>query len=235
MKCFLINLDRNADRLYRVSRQLQSANVAFERVSAVDGNALSSTERRSAVSYFRWWCVSGCLPSPGEIGCALSHQLVYKKIIADHLPCACVFEDDVLLGPLKTRESLVEVENAMDTGKPQLVLLSCHVGKIKGVGLVRVNNAAYAEAYVITRPAAELILKANTPINCASDNWGRWAKNNGLELYYYLPTVATQDWREGFKSDVRDDSRKLIHKGLAWYSKRALGKVIDGVAVKLGW
>ena len=27
----------------------------------------------------------------------------------------------------------------------------------------------------------------------------------------------------------------LIHKGFAWYSKRTLGKVIDGLAVKLGW
>ena len=99
MKVFVINLDRNADRLTFVSRQLAEQGVAFERFAAVDGRALDPAERKRCYSHVRALLDRGYGLRAGELGCALSHVNIYRRMVAEGLEMACVLEDDVTLAP----------------------------------------------------------------------------------------------------------------------------------------
>jgi glycosyl transferase, family 25 len=92
-KAFLINLDRDADRLEYMSRQLRELNVPFERVRGILGAELPDWLNL----YFN--DENGIRRSDmmnGEVGCYASHLHVMKMISEMGEP-AIVLEDDVRL------------------------------------------------------------------------------------------------------------------------------------------
>lgn len=190
MKAFLINLDREANRLAAASAQLRGAGVDFERFPAVYGKDLPAERREKEYRHFRWWCAVGRPIRDGEIGCALSHYGVYRKMLSEDIPLACVFEDDVLIeGDLSS--SLAEVEAFCDLGKPQVFLLSNHTGKCEPAhGILRSRGDRHAESYVLTKAAVASLLKANCPMAVPCDYWDRWAGSGVIELYHVFPTIC---------------------------------------------
>ncbi|WP_239326534.1 glycosyltransferase family 25 protein [Snodgrassella gandavensis] len=98
LKTFLINLDRRPDRLMFVKQQLENLGIAFERVSAVDGNCLTD-EQKVFFNQQRFALECKRKAVNGEIGCALSHQAVWQRIVAENIPYALILEDDVQLKP----------------------------------------------------------------------------------------------------------------------------------------
>ena len=85
MTAFLINLDRHPDRLTSAQDRLSQAGVRAEHVSAVDGTALSPSARHAAVARFRALLARGRLYTPGQIGCALSHHAIYRRMVAENI------------------------------------------------------------------------------------------------------------------------------------------------------
>ena len=79
MKCFVINLKKNADRMNKVASRLRALNIEFERIEAVYGKELSLEEKRASVNSFRWWCTKGYKIRDGEIGCTCSHNKSMKE------------------------------------------------------------------------------------------------------------------------------------------------------------
>ena len=75
---YLINLDGSDERLGTISAALAKHNIAFERVSAVDGRkfdvqSLDIYQEQEALSYMGRQLVGG------EIGCYLSHLECAKR------------------------------------------------------------------------------------------------------------------------------------------------------------
>jgi glycosyl transferase family 25 len=72
--------------------------MGFERVSAIDGekidieklNDIHINNKRHYIERYRSL-------SNGEIGCALSHRLIWKKILEQNLDYALILEDDVTI------------------------------------------------------------------------------------------------------------------------------------------
>lgn len=89
MKCYLINLDRSADRLQAMSKRFANLGVTFTRVSGVDGRMLSQSE----IDRF----AGSSEMTPGTIGCLLSHRKCWQAIADGDEPFAAVFEDDMVL------------------------------------------------------------------------------------------------------------------------------------------
>jgi glycosyl transferase family 25 len=88
----LINLDRSPERLAFQTRQFERLGLAFERITAVDGAALSNEAyRRSAFLWERPL-------SRSEVGCLLSHIACWKRVAASGHNTLIV-EDDVVLAP----------------------------------------------------------------------------------------------------------------------------------------
>lgn len=237
MRIFLINLDRDQDRLKFADSQLRRQQLVYERFSAVDGNVLSESEKRSSADPFRCWCAYGQMLRNGEIGCGLSHYRIYRKIIAEELGAACVLEDDVIL-EARFREQLEYAFENIDCSRPQVFLLSNHTGETSEIREIRkAESDMFTEGYVITRPAAELLLNVNVPMIVPCDHWGRWVKYYGLELFHVFPTVCSQNKRD-FASNTLDDTVRDVNAMPFLFrfwrkSKRAVGCLIDRIIIVL--
>lgn len=234
MKVFVINLDRNRERLESVSGRLAERGVTFERFPAVDGRALDPAERRRCYSPVRTAFVRGHGLLSGELGCALSHLGVYRKMVADGLDIACVLEDDAFPEP-DFVTALARLENELDVRRAQVVLLaptSYHSEPSPSVpGLQRLENAMFTDAYVITRPAAEAILRTNFPVRCACDFWGYLRARAHFELFRLLPPVSHQDSTD-FGTDVAGPKPAWVGTW-RWRLWRAFGKAADWLLWKV--
>ncbi|WP_188822373.1 glycosyltransferase family 25 protein [Brucella endophytica] len=88
MQCYVINLDRSADRLDAIARSFNRIELGFERVSAIDARefapgylaALTSNDRLAAET----------------VACFLSHQKCWQKLLESNDPYAAIFEDDII-------------------------------------------------------------------------------------------------------------------------------------------
>ena len=89
---FVINLDRDKDRLAFMARQLDALGLAWERFPAVLGIAVPDELRA-------WFFTPEGAPSPaltpGEIGVYASHLSAHRRLLASDFDAALVFEDDV--------------------------------------------------------------------------------------------------------------------------------------------
>ena len=94
MRIFLINLDCRPDRLAYVSTQLHELHLPFTRISAVLGKNLTESEQqlfdkdRFIIEYKKPVTL-------GEIGCAMSHRLIWQKMLDENLEYALILEDDI--------------------------------------------------------------------------------------------------------------------------------------------
>jgi glycosyl transferase, family 25 len=91
---FLINLDRDLDRLAVMRGALDGLGLAFERVPAVLGLAMPAWVRPYFLN------PDGTIASTlrrGEVGCYASHLVVARRIVDDAIPFALVLEDDLAL------------------------------------------------------------------------------------------------------------------------------------------
>ena len=233
MKVYLINLDANKDRLLAADSQLSRMGVMYRRISAIYGKALPNDEKETAVNHFRLWFSLGRQLRDGELGCAMSHYSVYHKLIEENCPCACILEDDVLLDE-EFPHAINEVEAWLHPSIPQVVLLSNH-SVDKGRGIVRSQGDMYTEGYILTRSAAEALLKANWPLCAPCDHWRRWVIRGDIELYHYFPTVCRQDQSQyqsntggGFVVAKLPLFLWILHK-----MKRSVGKPLDALMLHL--
>lgn len=86
-----INLDRSKKRREFMERQLGQLSLDYERISAVDGRALSSLDHGvvNDVSFENHYSLSAA-----ELGCTLSHILAAKRLLERDLEVALIMEDD---------------------------------------------------------------------------------------------------------------------------------------------
>ena len=94
-KTYVINLDRSEDRLEFVKDNARKANLDITRFRGVEGNKLdlADLKRRNIITNEKL--------RVGEIGCALSHINLWKKIINDDTisddKLVLILEDDVII------------------------------------------------------------------------------------------------------------------------------------------
>ena len=234
MKVFVINLDKDKDRMAFVDAQLRRLGVDYEWVPGVYAKDLPEYERHRAFSRFRWWCAIGRPIVSAEIGCALSHYSLYRSMKDDE--AICILEDDVMLAddfPCR----LKEVESFVSVKKPQVIMLSSHNRLRPGEGIVRSRSAMCTDAYVITKPAAIALLKANLPMQVPCDHWWRWERKGLIELYHALPTTVSQNQAQYGTSTQANAVDVSKHPPLKWVlhkGKRLIGKSIDELLLRLG-
>ncbi|MBQ6008362.1 MAG: glycosyltransferase family 25 protein [Kiritimatiellae bacterium] len=238
LKTFVINLERDTERMVSIDCQLRKLGLAYERVSAVYGKDMSVEERREVFSAFRWWCAMGRPVAPAEIGCALSHYKIYRQMVEDEkLPYCCILEDDIALSP-QFNSTLRGVERWIDPMKSQVVILNDHQNAYGGLsaGIHSSPGGTCTDGYVLTRVAARNLLEANLPIIVPCDTWGRWVRQGRIELYHAVPAVVRQmqDVFGSMTSENRTDVSKLpLFKRILHKAKRAVGKTLDMCLMKI--
>jgi glycosyl transferase, family 25 len=82
---WVINLDRDHERLARITEQLAPTGLAWTRLPAVYGRDLPPAEQQRLLDAAAYRRKHGMEPALGELGCYLSHVAVMRALLAS--PC----------------------------------------------------------------------------------------------------------------------------------------------------
>ena len=184
MKCFVVNLDRDKERLETTRAMFASAGMDFERICGVDARAMTAAELHAACPRFRFYLANARRVKSGEIGCALSHRKAWATVAERNLPLAAVFEDDILVDMDVLKRHLAAIETANDPAVPTMWLMNRGLPKPK-----RVDGAWYdireadgrvwawgAYCYALNTAAARRLVELLTPIVNVCDAWSTFAR-----------------------------------------------------------
>lgn len=195
MQIFVINLDRHAERLSWMNEHLGDLGLTFTRMAGVDGVSLSAQEiSRIYDDAAARRMLERSLTLP-EIGCALSHLKLMRKMVDEKIPVALVLEDDALLSP-EMPTLLCKLKLALHPDVAQIALLN-HIGKYRVRGARPLGVGAYAlyehyegfnaHGYVITRAGAVEMLRYFDRIRHPIDYWATLRQSAGLEISALVP------------------------------------------------
>jgi len=260
MKVWVINLARSPQRLAQVSVRLAELGVEWERFDAVDDAQLSPAERARGFSALGWWCCTLMPPARGQLGCALSHYGIYRRMLAEGLDKVCVLEDDVILDD-RFPQALAWVDEHLDTSRPIVALFSDHDGHagrvtlpgikrelpLVGSRVPRDRNSTEldvhlepsdwdwcAEGYVVTKAAARAMLKDNYPLRVMNDIWERWLNQGVIELFHVRPTVCSQRSHEHPEESEITRIPRICDwpfcRRLWWKCRRVVGVTLDALS-----
>lgn len=194
---FVISLLNSTDRQQAISKQLARHALSFTWLDGVDGRRMSADERASVYSAQRAESEGGRQLNAGEIGCALSHQKVYRQMLAEGLPLALVLEDDAALDS-DFAKRLHEICEETDWQAVDLLLLS-HIQKYTAWGarsiagdrkLVRPLVAYNGNGYLVTRRGAERLLAQLTPVYQPADCWNHLRQLGVLNIRGIVPYLV---------------------------------------------
>ncbi len=234
MKIFVINLDKDKERMASIDSQLSQLKIDYERISGVYAKELPQIELNKFYNRFRWWCAVGRPIVPAEIGCALSHRKIYEMMKSDE--AVCILEDDIIIEK-DFLQKVNDVEVFINISKPQVYLLSNRLERFSGNGIIRHSYGFCTDGYIITKPAADAIISHNFPMQVPCDHWRRWVKQGLLELYHVLPASVRQNQQQfgtSTQADAKLVSNYTIIKWLLHKSKRLIGKTIDNILINIG-
>lgn len=160
---------------------------------AIMGNELSKEQLQKLSA-------SEGLLTLGEIGCALSHLGVYRKLLDSREPCVYVFEDDAQITD-EFMELQPKIQKFMEEQTKPTVLVLCAINGRKRacrklsptVSIMRSLAGTGAYAYVVNRKAAQNLLKAQTPVKIELDAWAIYQKMGFIQLCCLNKNVVELD------------------------------------------
>ncbi|MBF0548721.1 MAG: glycosyltransferase family 25 protein [Candidatus Riflebacteria bacterium] len=214
---FVVNLPRSLNRKKFMSEQLDSLGISFEFMEAIDGENLSieevkikhGLERSGSYVYKRSLC-------KGEIGCALSHFQIYRKIVAENIEVACILEDDASL----SADFAEMLDYHLVKSYEWEILLLGHFGDYSGgenklgvecagnpINFVKnskisrpIEMAHGSHAYIIKNSAAGKLLNFAFPVRMPADDFLGSSRSAGVDLYVLKPPCAIQN--KSFSSTI---------------------------------
>jgi glycosyl transferase family 25 len=190
IRIFVINLKSSVTRRESLQRRLDELNLTAEFIEAVNGHNLTGIEFAEHTLPVNYAYMKG------EVGCALSHQLIYKKMVSGNIDTALILEDDVDL-PDNLPAILSQIK--LTAHLPEVTLLS-RVNKFckrnhriltPDYTLHPVHQATTAHSYLITRQAAANLLAALYPIWMVADKWTLFEDYGWIKVNAIVPALVT--------------------------------------------
>lgn len=208
MKTYIVNLPESIERkkyMQAICEPISSLEIEF--VEGIDGRKMQIEERNGCFNVSKFAKRNSFYPRPGEIGCTLSHQKCYRKLLDSKDKYVLILEDDIVIQePLNG--IIDSIERLLDDDKPTIVLLSgwfwySSRKKIDGNHyLANVVDGYLTHAYAVNRQAAYLMLD-KFPYFLA-DDWALF-KQRGIRIFGFIPHPIDQDWSGVFKSVINNE------------------------------
>ena len=226
---YVINLDRDTERMDSIRANLEGLGLPFERLSAVMGKDVPEWEKLVDMSAYAWRNRLDA-PRAGEVGCYLSHLKAMETFLRTDAPWCVILEDDVEFLPAcgEVLRTLSEKDD-WDLVK----LFNFHSGlpvKKRALGsahhlvayLTRTTSSA---AYVVNRRAAETLMQSMRPITEQVDHaldrpWETGLRTRGIRpmpvvLAPVAATTSTIDYQG------RGKQGRTLGKSLKLFLSRA--------------
>jgi glycosyl transferase family 25 len=231
---YVINLDRDIERLDSIRHNLSSLGLAFERLPAVMGKDVPDWENLVDLPTYAWRNRLD-MPRAGEVGCTLSHLKAMETFLKTDAPWCVILEDDVEVLPAcaGVLRSLAEKDD-WDLVK----LFNFHSGmpvkKRELVGghrlVAHLTRTTSAAAYVLNRRAAETLLKSMRPITEQVDHaldrpWETGLRIRGIRpMPVVLAPVAHTTSTIGYQD--KGMGRRSLGKSLKLFLSRARKEIV---------
>jgi len=183
MKVFVNTLERFADRKLRMKSLLDSLGIPFEFFEGPDGKKLTQAEIDAAYDDIGCRKNINRAMTRSEIGCAMAHRAMYRKMIDENIVKACILEDDILVDEAlpkvlafldagTSRNTVVKLDNYREKNSP------CSIwGRRRIDGEIAYKKPVTTQwmtwGYVLDRSAAESLLRASPKIRFVCDDWDR--------------------------------------------------------------
>jgi glycosyl transferase family 25 len=223
---FVISLAAFGERRKNVVKQLKTAGVDnFRILDAVDGKKLNLPQM-VAEGLLEADQRTGRLLTSGEVGCLMSHRLIWQLMLDERLNKILVLEDDVVLredAAMHLAAVLQECPGNWDViHLHSTVPVGCHTGI--DLGRIRVgshiwkghNESGGTVAYALSnrQGAAEYLLKLSSPLRYAADGNVNWLTSNWGDTTWngYVIHPFLCDHAEGASAIWQRDAHSLIGK-----------------------
>ncbi|MWN05660.1 glycosyltransferase family 25 protein [Gilliamella sp. Pas-s95] len=211
MKIFIINLEKESKKREHIKKECEKLKLDFEIYNAIDGNTLSDSFIQNTVYDY-----PNNLLTKGEIGCALSHLNIYKKIIQNNLPYALILEDDAVLD--RKLPDFLNSFKAKNTKKGIFLLTADFhylVNKkfnLDSFEVFEVIRAVRANGYIITHDTAKKLIKFLFPIRYEADMFRIMKLCTGIKIYATLPSLITTNDKNLLNSSIHIDRAQFIEQ-----------------------
>ncbi len=213
---FLINCERDKERLNAADKELRSQGLDYQLLVATDKYKLTEQQLQQ-YSKFQALLSSARELSTGEIACAHSHYRAWEKVANGKAPVALILEDDVKISPLLTDALKIATDHTQQfdillfrTDRRASEMNIPMPAPFKLVSYRKRPNRACA--YVLTQSAAKKLLAYRFPIRMPLDDLLGAFRIHGLRIRGLKPypvdiaSVSSSIWE---KSAMPQRSRKL--------------------------
>lgn len=220
IKTYVINLEASKERkVYMDSVLKEFGTLDIEYIKAVDGRNMSIEEKNKYFDRKKFKKRNSIEVRDGEIGCTLSHQKCYRKIVNENIEYALILEDDIeICGDLNN--AIILVDRFLKTEEPMVILLSgryWYTSK-KSIDnnhkLTNVYDAFLTHSYLINNSAAKLLIEDKPYI--LADDW-MYIKNKGVRIKAIQPHLINQKWDGSMETTVNIGEKEM--KSLSWKLK----------------
>jgi glycosyl transferase family 25 len=231
---YVINLDRDTERMASIHGNLTLLGLGYERVPAVMGKDVPGWEKLVDLPAYAWRNRND-VPRAGEVGCYLSHLKVLETFLRTDAPWCVILEDDVEVLPAcpDVLRSLAEKDD-WDLVK----LFNFHSGMpvrkralAGGHHLVaHLTRTTSSAAYVVNRRAAETLLKSMRPITEQVDHaldrpWETGLRTRGIRpMPVVLAPVAHSTSTIGYQDKAK--ARRTLGKSVKLFLSRAKKEIV---------
>ncbi len=227
---FIVNLKKDMEKKQHIQELCKKFGLDIEFIEAVYGKELLQSDINKVYSEKKSIEEIGRGLSRGEIGCALSHKMIYQRMIDENISEAVVFEDDTEFGQEFVN---IIIDNNLFQGNADLVLLGYWYygetnidklihkqGKVdidNGYKLVRfVQNMHGTYGYAISQIGAKKLLEyMQQNIYLPIDHY--ISDSNLVNVYGLCPPIVNISAKFNLETELEKERRALRNK--YWYSK----------------
>lgn len=234
---FVINMEKDKDRKAYITKKLDEYQLSFNFIKAVDGRLLDDEYITQTTSKNKTINSIGREMSKGEIGCAMSHLHIYKKMVDQDIGQAIILEDDIDIDC----DNFNEIINFLikeNGSNPQVRLLtraisylSKNTQKINDVyGIAHVVQALSTAGYVINKAAAKKMLHVNKKVWIVADDWIRYRMHTNINVSCITPHVVKENPSIANQSSITSErSKKVKTRTIRYILSRNKNKIIADI------
>ena len=198
-KVYVINLEKDSERLETISSSLNKQNIEFKRFNGILGSTVSNDSRVTKA------CNSFC--TDGMKGCALSHRSVWENMIENDYKHVMILEDDAHIKPSFDTDiqflwdSVPEDFDILylgshfycgDSSTYNKITTAAFSKNVKEVTsrVYQVEGCGGFHAYIISQSCAKKFIEEKIAFHIDIEVM-KYIKNSSLKAYAYQPVLIT--------------------------------------------